>query len=190
MGFAETSPAKTGFGSAAICTYDNRSVTGTAPATAAPARGGSVPTPAAAGDAPGGSEGPRPGLSNREPTADSGEEPATPARSCAPTAAPGRAGRGAGNAPGQAGGTGTPLRAGTVPGGGAGAPSQRGDGTCTPSEPGEGTEIPSEPGPVQRGWNRAPPSAPGLSRADAIGISPQTPVKHPGSPSEQGPVPV
>lgn len=82
MGFAETSPAKGGFGSAAICTYDNWSVTGTTPATAspaAPARGCSVPTLGAEGDAPGGSEGPQsgsaPGCGTRSPPQTPVKEP-------------------------------------------------------------------------------------------------------------------
>lgn len=124
MGFAETPPAKGGFGSAAICTYDNWSVTGTTPATAspaAPARGCSVPTLGAEGDAPGGFWGAPtglcPGLRNQEPTADSSEGTATPAQSCDPTSAPGLCrDEELENPPGEAEGTGIPLRPGTAPG--------------------------------------------------------------------------
>lgn len=105
--------------------------------------------PPAAGDAPGGSERPQPGLSN------SGEQTQTPARSCQPSSAPGLCrDEELGNAPGRAGTSGIPLRAGTVPG-------AAGSGGMEPAPPHSPLK---EPRSLQ---------SRGLARADGAGMPPQ-----------------
>lgn len=161
-----------------------------------------------------------PGLRNQEPTADSSEGTATPAQSCDPTSAPGLCrDEELENPPGEAEGTGIPLRPGTDPGlpqdEELGNPQIGGMEPGPPQTPvkelrslqsrgpsrGDGTGIPPQtwacPGVMQLGSPlrhrqsiRDPPPTWGRSRCDEPGPSSQGTRGCPGrSPAQRSPLP-